>query len=139
MTARSTNSEDFRDFMQILQANIRPGSRPYLVHDNHKAHWAIMSRPIIERNFIRLPLPAYSCQFNSIERLWSNIKHRFRYSMAAESLSVSSRDHLVNLVMRTAVATEPEVIEKMITSNRAYLLRVLHALDQGVGLRVVLQ
>lgn len=59
--------------------------------------------------------------------------------MAAESLSVSSRDHLVNLVMRTAVATEPEVIDKMITSNRAYLLRVLHALDQGVGLRFVLQ
>lgn len=90
MTAVSTNKDAFFEFMKLVVQNLLPGrSKPYLVHDGHRSHYAVISRELIEANFTRLPMPSYSCQFNSIEMLWANIKVRFKWQMAQQARKIT--------------------------------------------------
>lgn len=83
MTGSSTNSVEFRQFIvELIRHLPRGGPKPYLVHDGARAHYANISKALIETNFHRLAMPPYSCQFNSIERLWAHIKLRFKWEMA---------------------------------------------------------
>ena len=52
MTGVSTNSNEFKLFIEKIIAQIRPGRQlPYLVHDGHRAHYSLVSRALIEAHF----------------------------------------------------------------------------------------
>ena len=53
-------------------------SRPYLVIDNHAAHKSKKVTMFMETYFKPIWLPAYSCEFNSIESYWSRLKSEYR-------------------------------------------------------------
>jgi transposase len=51
--------------------------RVLLVLDNLRVHYAKKLNPIYSNAFKVLFLPPYSSPLNPIERLWSNLKHRW--------------------------------------------------------------
>lgn len=82
MTGRSTNTEEFVQFLKKIVAEKKPTDKlPYFVYDNAPAHISNLAKPILQESFQAIPLPPYSCQLNSIETLWSHIKRRFKQRM----------------------------------------------------------
>ena len=80
--SQSTNKVDFLKFLE--QVKIEIGDiRPVLVYDNHPSHIKPLAvREYIQNNFIPLRLPTYSCEFNSIEKVWSQLKAKFKTEIA---------------------------------------------------------
>ena len=61
-------------------------------------------------------------------------KLRFKWELAQHAVTVTEQQHLVDLVSRVANETPADICAKMETSNRAYVLQILHAIRQGVDL-----
>ena len=75
---KSTNSEEFRSFIEEVAKHIKIGSkRPVLIMDNSPAHTAKKNRDLLNEYFIPVFMPAHSSGFNSIERIWSVAKRNF--------------------------------------------------------------
>ena len=74
---RSTNKEDFVDFLESLATNLlNTECKPWIVLDNHTAHHSHIGKEALERLFRPLFLPPYSCRFSSVETCWAHIKNR---------------------------------------------------------------
>ena len=80
MTARSTNKEDYMRFMNQVKEQVRDlkGRKPVLLYDAHRSHTSLIARDKIPKMFIPLPIPVYSCEFNSIEKVWSFAKVQWK-------------------------------------------------------------
>jgi len=80
MTARSTNKEDYMRFMNQVKEQVRDlrGRKPVLLYDAHRAHTSLIARDRIPKMFLPLPIPVYSCEFNSIEKVWSFAKVQWK-------------------------------------------------------------
>jgi len=79
---QSTNKVDFVKFLEQVKAALGD-IRPVLVYDNHPSHIKPLAvREYIHSNFSPLRLPTYSCEFNSIEKVWSQLKAKFKSEMA---------------------------------------------------------
>ena len=76
--------------------------RPYLVFDNHPSHKSNSTIAFIEDYFKPLALPTYSCEFNSIETLWSHIKAIFKKEIAHLNYVIDSPDELRRYVLNIA-------------------------------------
>ena len=76
---QGTTIVGFTRFIETLvQQKIQIDSRPYLILDNHSAHRSKKLTELLTANFKVLWMPPYSCEFNSIERLWAYIKRSFK-------------------------------------------------------------
>ena len=115
---RGTNAEDFVKFLKLVVAQIAPGSqKPYLVIDNASAHLGPDAKEFISKHFVPFNVPAYSCQFNSIEHLWSVLKANIK------KLLFSYPEHIDEQTWRDMIYAawfqiEPSVFEAMVGSNR---------------------
>jgi len=79
---QSTNKNDFLKFLELVKIEIGD-IRPVLVYDNHPSHIKPkIVRDYIQEHFTPLRLPTYSCEFNSIEKVWSQLKAKFKAEMA---------------------------------------------------------
>ena len=68
MLGTGTNKEEFRVFLHLVVtklANFRRACKPFLIYDQHPAHWFQQRR--IAAHFVNLPQPSYSSPLNSIE------------------------------------------------------------------------
>ncbi len=74
----ATCAEVFRAYVEhVLAPTLRPGD--IVILDNLSAHKDAQARKRIEAAGATLmPLPAYSPDFNPIERMWSKIKEHLR-------------------------------------------------------------
>lgn len=77
---KSTNEEDYGKFLHDLKMKVRLdlGEKPILLYDGHTAHSTKKNLTIMERYFIPINIPPHSCDFNSIERVWSCAKCIFK-------------------------------------------------------------
>ena len=76
-TAKSTNKTDYIEFMRLVKEQVRQihhSQKPILLFDAHRAHTSLLAREEIPRMFVPLKIPVYSCEFNSIEKVWSYAK-----------------------------------------------------------------
>ena len=73
----STNKEDFIDFLKLVKLEVGD-DKPVLAYDNHRSHTSIAATEYILQNFTSMRIPPYSCNFNSIKKLWSQLKSRFK-------------------------------------------------------------
>jgi transposase len=67
------NALTFLDYLQLLIQHRRPGRKIILIVDNARWHHAKLLRPWLEENRHLIELfflPAYSPDFNVIERVW---------------------------------------------------------------------
>ena len=87
---KSTNKEDFIDFLKLVKIEIG-ALRPMLVYDNHPSHTSKLASKYIEENFQPLKLPKFSCKFNSIEKVWSQLKATFKTEMAQRTYAIAKR------------------------------------------------
>lgn len=82
MLAERTDAQEYERFLQHLVVFIKPqmegAPKPRLVIDGHPAHLTVSNRALMEQHFEITQLPASSCEFNSIEWLWSLVKKKFR-------------------------------------------------------------
>ena len=114
----STNMVEFRHFLfKVKQAVSEKYAtdKPYFLYDGATAHTSPVVVNAIAEFFIPVQIPSYSCEFNSIEKLWSVAKSyyvkrllqifqvegcisemRFR-ELVEESFSQIPRDKLVRL------------------------------------------
>ena len=75
----STERVQFLQYCKELKAKLPyrfQHEKPILVLDNHPAHRGA-ALEVLSKDFVVLYLPAYSCEFNSVEKLWSASKVRF--------------------------------------------------------------
>lgn len=91
---RTTNQEDFRDFIREVKGAIRADLAhvPYLLYDGHSAHGTPLTQAYVGQFFKPLPQPPYSCQFNSVERLFSLAKRNLCKLMAQEPTADSQEE-----------------------------------------------
>lgn len=73
--------------------------KPYLVIDNHRAHKAWRVEEFLNKHFNVIWMPAASCEFNSIESVWSMMKNKFRRVIAQRVGKIKSQQQLVQNVM----------------------------------------
>ena len=80
VTDDTTNKDNTVKFLDLLvECLADKKSSITLVMDNHTAHHSHVARAALQRLKIKpLFMPAYSSDLNSIERLWSSVKSRFR-------------------------------------------------------------
>ena len=65
--ARSTNALEYVEFLKEVKRNLKPEFRdkvPYLCYDAHRAHRGLVAKAYVPGNFVPLPIPTYSCEFN---------------------------------------------------------------------------
>ena len=75
---RSTNAEDFCKFLDKVKAQLKYHvEKPVLIYDGASAHIASTARMKLSQHFKPLKMPPYSCDFNSIEAVWSVAKSNF--------------------------------------------------------------
>ena len=87
---KSTNKIDFIEFLKLIKIELGD-VRPVLVYDNHPSHTSILAREFINEQFTPLRLPKYSCEFNSIEKVWSQLKATFKTEMAQRTYEIANR------------------------------------------------
>ena len=129
MVAQSTNQHDVVRFLKsirekITQAEVESDSITHIVLDNHVAHKTRMVRDYIEEDFAhtghRFALtfqPPYSCQFNSQEFVWAQVKRRYRQLVSALYVDIS-QDAFANLVMQSALDCNLKAINLMRCNNK---------------------
>jgi len=97
--AKSTNQLDFVKFIEATKAKIlNKRTKPWILLDNHGAHKSPISKEIIGKYFKPLYIPAYSCQFNSIESLWGLFKKLFPSYVCDHVLEASTFEYTQKLI-----------------------------------------
>ena len=139
MTGESTNAKEVKKFMLKLARELGEigqfnDLKPWLVLDNHRAHFTRENKAIIELHFRLLPFPSSSCEFNAIEQLWGLVKQSFRKLMVQKEHKVADSKELAALVEQSALEIRPEVVQNVCNSNRKYILKMLEAKRDGTDL-----
>ena len=131
-TGESTNAIDFTKFLRDVVASFRnEADRPHLVIDNHSAHHSKLIDNLLRDHFTVTYLPTYSCQFNSIETLWSVIKKQFRKQVGIRVRQITQQCHLNQLVLDVAVRIPQRLVNNICRANRSYLLNQLLSIKRG--------
>ena len=89
--------------------------------DNHAAHLVPENEQFINDHFEPLRQPAYSCEFNSIETLWSVIKSDFRKHNCSRNLIFEDEDWLKYFVEEVCQDVPIEKVRRLELANRSYL------------------
>lgn len=131
MVGDATNTAEFCRFLEMLIDKVPANVRPHLVIDNHIAHRSKKATDIMSEHFELLWLPVNSCQFNSIERLWADIKRRFRQHICQLVGRVKCQQDLVEAVQMVAWRTPDSIVRQLLTSNRQYMLKYLIMIQRG--------
>ena len=95
--------------------------KPYLILDNHSAHKSVEVMAYIKLYFIPLLMPAYSCEFNSIETLWSLVKSRYKTKIARRNQAINNPEELREFVLKIAQDIPPEVARRIERANSKYI------------------
>lgn len=112
----STNRHEFAEYLEELKDFVHVGAlkqKPYLIIDGHSAHRACKSE--MAKHFKPLFMPPHSCQFNSIESVWSYLKQSFR-KMTAEDAIKSDAD-LNARVRRTWMQADTQKLQNLVGAN----------------------
>jgi hypothetical protein len=107
---------------QIVPGNVKP----VLVIDGHRAHLTVINRELMDRHFTVKVMTPSSCEFNSIEWLWSLVKRKFRSKMARLVGTIHSQEELEHAVEDTLHEIEDSTIQSFATANREFLLKYLN-------------
>ena len=81
MLADNQKKETFLQYMKLLYKKIEPKyrqMRPIVIIDNLAIHKCEIVRKYVEPKFDFWFMPAYSCEFNSIETYWAVAKQAYR-------------------------------------------------------------
>ena len=95
--------------------------KPYLVYDNHKSHLVEENAEFIDENFIPLRLPAYSCEFNSIETLWAHLKHKFKLEIVEHLEKIQNPEQLKDMVLKIAQSYPEANVKNILRANSNYI------------------
>lgn len=85
--------------IEFLTKLVRKTQRPLtIILDNHPAHKAGIVKSYAQANDLTLLfMPPYSCQFNSQERVWANVKREYRRLIAIQT------DRITKEVLRAVI------------------------------------
>ena len=75
----------------------------------------------IKLYFIPLLMPPYSCEFNSIETLWSLVKTRYKTKIARRNQAINDPEELREFVLRIAEDVPPEIARRIERANLKYI------------------
>lgn len=84
------NAKTFQRYLKKVLAKSKTKGKTYMILDNVRYHHARMLKPFLEKNKQRLELiflPAYSPDFNPIERVWWYMRKKISNNRYVESLS----------------------------------------------------
>ena len=71
-------------------------------------------------------VPVSSCEFNSIEWLWSFIKRRFKLTITQKVRQIKIQDDFIKEVETAAEQVPRRVAIQMLQANKSYILRHLN-------------
>lgn len=99
----ATTSEVFREYVRrILAPTLRPGD--IVIFDNLSAHKDREALDLIHAaGAMTLPLPAYSPDFNPIEKMWSKVKESLR---SAKARTQQTLDQAITTALDTVTHTD---------------------------------
>ena len=66
-------------------------------------------------------MPPYSCEFNSIETLWSLIKARYKIKIARLRSAINNPIELREFVEKIAEDIPPEIARRITRANSKYI------------------
>jgi len=66
-------------------------------------------------------MPAYSCQFNSVEFVWALLKRKFPETASEKVKETTTRKQIQELVLGMIKNTPEELINNCIIANRKFL------------------
>ena len=92
-----------------------------LVIDGHPAHFTTINKTLLEQHYDLMKTPASSCEFNSIEWLWSKIKRRFRATIVSQVGRIKTQEQLDTFILNTVESFEVEEMQQFTTANRGYI------------------
>ena len=128
----STNKVDVEKYFLSLKDQLSTNCRPWLVLDNAAAHHAHSVKKVLKRYFRPLFLPAYSCQFNSVELLWALLKRKVVSAhtnlMFRREANVEHMRALVQLTCDDEIGLD--VYTNLLGANRKYLNSFLNEREQ---------
>ena len=101
----ATTSEVFREYVRrILAPTLRPGD--IVIFDNLSAHKDREALALIHaRGAMTVPLPAYSPDFNPIEKMWSKVKEFLR---SAKARTREALDQAITAALDTVTDTDTQ-------------------------------
>ena len=90
----NTNQYDFIYFLENLHKKINKhlgtkNVKPYMVLDNHSAHWTADAKKALDKKFRPLWIPTSSCTLNSCEYVWNVFKQSLRKKLFEHGLQKS--------------------------------------------------
>ena len=126
------DSKSVKDFFsQILDNLTEPGKMIYLVMDNLGAHKSEVD--LYTEEIKPLFYPPYSCRFNSIETLWSQVKSRFKMQLQSRlkqnGSAIKNRDQLSQFVFEMIEDIPIATIRNIEKANWSYIQSILRTLD----------
>ena len=126
---KTTEGDAFRLFIKNLRKNIKAEFKDQLIHvilDNHPCHKARASLQVfIEEKFIMTRIPAYSSQFNCIERVWAWVKARVLKQWTAIQMQRTEMTRVQLLICLVMMALRKGIKENnynnVLRMNDAYI------------------
>jgi transposase len=126
---RSTSLIKVEQLMRAIRTHAIPNfSEPiHVVMDNHACHRSAQVQALmLSLNLISTFQPAYSPEFNCIERVWGNFKKRLQQAMLPFQSANYSEQSLNNALIRIERAvTYEEMCRAALGNNREYLQQQL--------------
>ena len=129
---KSTNITDFGIFaeklIQALPVRAKYAPKPALILDNASAHKNKTVRAKLEKHFQVLFTPTCSCQFNSVEWLFSIIKNNYRKRITKCALRRDyGQEDVVNCIILACEEISNEKVYRLCRANRPYINSYLPA------------
>jgi len=79
----------------------------------------------IPKMFIPLPIPVYSCEFNSIEKVWSFAKVQWKKQLLSAKDDIPTLQMLIQKVNSLFNDLDRKALDNLIYANSAYLQKTL--------------
>ena len=95
-----------------------------MLYDGARAHIAKSSQTLIKAYFTDLKNVPYSCDFNSIERVWSVAKSNFHKRMVLQQRPLD-REAFIQMVQDSLDSIDEKTFEGLFISNRSYIRSIL--------------
>ena len=125
----STNKQEYGNFLIDLSEKVKPEFRggrnkPILLYDGHPAHVSADCLSLAREFFEPLQIPGYSCEFNSIEKVWGLAKAVYNKRVLLKA-AVADRKELKANVLAVFDSIPQATMDNLVNANRAYIEGVL--------------
>lgn len=94
MLGKSTNQKEYQQFVRLVKGKVRQDvtEKPIFLFDGAPPHLTKKSMTLVKSLFVPLRNIPHSCDFNSIESLWSTAKNAFHKLLLLNDKPITEKE-----------------------------------------------